>query len=269
MSPTEAVARWEAFLARLRERWGQTLAEAEQGCAQLLDQSGLDPLPLSNAWTAIENQLRELGTRAEQTWTEKVEPALEAGGVDPDLLLAELEKQARWSRELEQQKLQVELRIFADAAARILAQAKLNLSRDHRCSQCGGPLKLSDRFFRSTQVPCSFCDSVNTYVPGAQVQAVEWFCCHHLARKSAEKAFFAWLDAAEALRSSSDEDEDGAHAEVERRAEEALRDWYRAYLRARIEIVPEYAKDFDRDLEGRMAEFYARIGKTPVKTRLA
>lgn len=255
MSPEEAIERWNAFLAKLRERGRQTLAEAEQGCAELLDLSALDPLPLSNAWTAIENQLRDLAARALQTWTEKVEPALEAADVDAEVLFREREKQEVWERELEHEKVRAELRIFAAAAERILAQAKKNLSREHRCSQCGGPLKLSDRFFRSTQVSCSFCKSVNTYVPGSHVQAVEWFCCHHLARRKAEPEWFAWLDADKALRDSSDD------AGAARRAEQALLAWNRAYLEARIEIVPEYAKDFERDLEGRMAEFYDRIGR--------
>ena len=37
-----------------------------------------------------------------------------------------------------------------------------------------------------------------------------------------------------------------------------MRAYTTAYLRARIELVPEYEKDFEKDLKGKMAFFYER-----------
>ena len=251
MDPREAIARWDAFLAKLAQRARDTLAEAEQGCVGLLDLNDLDPLPMSNAWTAIENQLRELGAKVEQTWAEKVEPALEAAGWSAERTEAERGKGGAYLRGVEREQAALELRLFAGAARRILEQAKANLARDFACRQCGAPLKVSDRFFRSRQVPCPFCSSVNTFVPGAQVAAVEHFCCHHLAREKTQGLWDAWMASETAMRSRSDD------AAARQTAERALREYTEAYLRARIEIVPEFEKDFERDLKGKMAFFYA------------
>ncbi|MHB8872765.1 MAG: hypothetical protein ACYC8T_03665 [Myxococcaceae bacterium] len=242
MDAKEAIGRWESFLGKLCARAADTLAEAEQGCAMLLDLNSLDPMPMSNAWTAVENQLRELASKVDQTWEEKVEPALEAAQLSGGRLDAERAKGEALRRSIERDQESASVRIFAAAARKILAQAKENLSKDFRCKQCSAPLALSDRFFRSRHLTCPNCANVNTFVPGTQVQAVEYFCCHHLAKEKTQALWGAWLDAERGPRPA---------------AERALRAYTEAYLLARIEIVPEYQKDFERDLKGKMAFFYA------------
>ena len=104
---------------------------------------------------------------------------------------------------------------------------------------------------------CPFCKTVNTFVPGAQVQAVEYFCSHHLAREKTQAQCRAWQEAERRMNAVEDD------LPAMRAAEAALRAWNEAYLRARIEIVPEYEKDFARDLEGKMAFFYEQVSRSP------
>jgi len=235
----ETVARWDAFLGKLRGRVDETLAQAEEGCAMLLDVNGLDPQPMTIAWMAIETQLHELTQKVDQTWEAKVEPALEGTpGVE-----AEREKGDALRRDIERQKDALEVRMFADAARKIYAQAKANLARDQKCAQCGAAMKLGQAFFRSRHLTCSFCTNVNTFVPGSLISSVEYFCCHHLAREKSAPQWAAWLAA-----------EHGPRAQ----AEAALKAYATAYLNARIEIVPEYAADFEKDLKGKMAFFFER-----------
>lgn len=234
---SEAIARWDSFLAKIRERANETLAAAEEGCAQLLDVNGLDPQPMSIAWMAIENQLHELNQKVEQTWEQKVVPMMGEGSE------AQREKAEALRRELERQKEDVELRIFSGAAEKIFEQARVNLAKQHKCAKCGAAMKLRQAFFRSTHLPCEYCNSVNTFVPGSTITAVEWFCAHHLARKKSWPLYQSWLKA-----------ERGPRAQ----AEKALREYTTAYLQARIELVPEYANDFAKDLKGKMAFFYER-----------
>src|SRR4051812_4330812 len=129
MDRSEAVARWDSFLGKISERADETLAAAEEGCAGLLDVNGLDPQPMTIAWMAIENQLRELAQKIDQTWEAKVEPAL---GDDPD---DEREKGFALQRELERKKETLEVRIFADAARKIFEQARVNLAKEQQCAQ--------------------------------------------------------------------------------------------------------------------------------------
>ena len=158
-------------------------------------------------------------------------------------------KGAALCHRFERAKLRAEIRVFGDAARKILARARENLARTFLCTQCRAPLPISDRFFRSRHVPCPHCNTVNTFVPGTDVLSVEPFCCHRLAQVAAEAPYFAWLDAEEEMNQ-------GDAPEAVAAAERALRAYQTAYLRARIEIVPEYEKDFEKDLAGRMAFFY-------------
>ena len=239
MDRTEAVARWDAFLAKIRDRADETLAQAEEGCAMLLDVNALDPQPMTVAWMAIENQLHELNQKVDQTWRDKVEPSI--GDSDSERRKGEVLR-----GEVEQKKEQLEIRIFGDAARKIFEQARVNLAKDQKCAQCGAAMKLAQAFFRSRHLTCPFCNNLNTFVPGSTIAAVEYFCCHHLAREKTVALYTTWL----AAERRQDEDRAGA--------EKALREYTTAYLRARIELVPEYEKDFEKDLTGKMAFFYER-----------
>jgi hypothetical protein len=233
MDRAEALTRWGAFLEKLGQRVDETLGQAEEGCAMLLDVNALDPQPMTIAWMAIENQLRELMEKVDQTWEQKVAAPLEDDS-------REHAKGVRLRRETEQKKNAVELRIFGDAARKIFEQARVELSKDVKCAQCGAAIALGQAFFRSRHLTCPHCNNVNTFVPGATIAAVEYFCCHHLARQKTIGLYDAWIAAEGSDRS---------------RAEAALREYTTAYLRARIELVPELEKDFEKDLKGKMAFF--------------
>jgi hypothetical protein len=232
MTRNEAISRWDAFLTKIEARAHDTFLQAEDGCAMLLDINALDPQPMTIAWMAIENALRELVEKIDETWNAKVEPSL------GDDTKPEHAKGVMLQRHIELKKENLEVRIFADAARKIVAQARINLAKEHKCAQCGAALPVVEAFFRSRHVTCPFCNTVNTFVPGSTVSAVEYFCCHHLAR---EKTI-------ELLRRSTANPD----------SEQALREYVTAYLRARIELVPEYKKDFEKDLAGKMAFFYER-----------
>ncbi len=243
MSDLETVKRWDAFLAKIRERVLETLAQAEEGCAMLLDLNSLDPQPMTIAWMAIENQLHELRAKIDATWFEKVEPGLTPGeSVD-----RELAKSRALEHDIERLKDETELKIFAGAAAKIYEQARVNLAKDHSCTQCGAAVPLKQAFFRSRHETCPFCSSVNTFVPGSTVAAVEGFCVDQLAKQKTWALLQKSRQTERAIR-------DDAPASVTV-AEKALREYLTAYLRARIEIVPEYAANFDKDLAGKMAFF--------------
>ena len=243
MSDAETAARWDAFLAKIRERGLETLAQAEEGCTMLLDLNALDPQPMTIAWMAIENQLHELRQKVDSTWSEKVEPGFSEGAAS-----RERAKSHALDADLERLKDEAELRIFGDAAKKIYAQALVNLAKAHRCSQCGAAVPLKQAFFRSRHETCPFCSSVNTFVPGSTIAAVEGFCADQLARVKAWPLQLKWRAAERTIR-----DDDAGSVKA---AEAALREYTTAYLRARIEIVPEYEANFDKDLKGKMAFFH-------------
>jgi len=258
VTPAEAIARWDAFLGKIGATAAELLSQAEAGCSALLDLNHLDPMPMSNAWTAVGTQLLGLASKIDQTWREKVEPVLDDAARHEERT-HERQKGEALAAKIDRDKERLEIRIFGEAAQKILTEAKASLARELRCSQCQAALSISDRCFRSRHVACQYCNTVNTFLPGTKVMAVEYFCCHHLARAKTQALYDAWIEADTKMRRARDEE-----LSLMKAAESALARYTTAYLRARIEIVPEYEKDFDKDLKGKMAFFYEQVSRSPV-----
>ncbi len=86
------VARWAGFLMQVQERFATIMREAQEGCPLLLAQAAFDPVPMGNAWGAMEMRARQLETKIEETWSDQVEGAFERAGATPDALAYERAK---------------------------------------------------------------------------------------------------------------------------------------------------------------------------------
>jgi len=252
---TDAIRSWDALLAEVDAAAMAILTRAEADCARLLDLKNLDPLPMSNAWTAVNTQLLGLTTKVEQTWREKIQPVLEEAEQYDDRD-RERQKGDALIRRLETNRERLEVGLFGVAAQRLYAQLRADLVRDVRCTQCFAALPVGDRLFRARQVACPQCQAVNAFAPDAKVTALEYFCCHHLARLETRALYEAWLAAEGKMRRSADD------LAAMKAAERALEAYARAYLAAKIAIVPEYEATFDTDLKGKMAFFYEELGRS-------
>src|SRR6185437_9025366 len=75
------VQRWDGFLKNIKDRFDQIMQESKDGCAQMLIETNYDPIPMGNAWGAMERRAKELSTKIEETWNQQVEPKFEEAGV--------------------------------------------------------------------------------------------------------------------------------------------------------------------------------------------
>ena len=243
------VARWDGFLAQVRERFVQLLGEANEGCPQLLEQAGGDPGPMSQAWHAIEQRLRDLGTKIGDTWSQAVEAAFEQAGAPPH---AVHEQRAKGDGLREWMSVEVErarIRLHADAGRALFGRAISEMGQAFACSRCGVPLQVPFTL-RAVNVPCTHCRTLNGFEPGMRVRMVEGFV-HPLCE---ERAWDAWLAlrGAEAARTAARPVTLG-HLQVLERAQLA---YWHAYLSARVGLLPDTRASFDEDLRGRMRAFY-------------
>jgi DNA-directed RNA polymerase subunit RPC12/RpoP len=259
---TPELQRWDTFLGKIRAQFDALVAEGTEGCLALLEQSDFDPIPMTNAWSGIRAELMALDSRVDTVWDQKVEATFrEAGLAD-----AEIDKQRARGRalqaqlRLEQEKREVD--VFGAAGERLLAQAKAAMAKEFRCTQCGAQLAVPAQCFRSVHVRCEYCQSVNTYEPGTRVRQVEHFCSHHLSQKRAA-AEWARMRAVEERRRQSRTDELPVLRELER----ATLDYWTAYFRARADLVPAFAKDLEKDIQGRMRPFRDEMAKNQVWKR--
>ncbi len=250
---TAVLDRWSSFHRQLFERFTALMTEAEQGCATLLSQQDDDPAVMANAWTAMQGRASDLGMRLEDTFTDQVEPYLDELDVDEDTcdrLRAELDAlQDRMEIELEATR----LRVFAGAARTLWARALKQASPQLSCSQCAAPVA-APATLCSVNVSCPHCGSLVTYEPGARVRMLEHVAVHPLAE---EQAWPQWLEMRRAeQRLHASREETLPLLQAYERAQLA---YWHTYLRAKAALLPRVAADFDRDLRGKMQQWYEHI----------
>ncbi|HZS42422.1 MAG TPA: hypothetical protein VFF06_36580 [Polyangia bacterium] len=248
IDPTRA--RWESFLDKLETRQRELLSQSAQALPLLVELRRFDPIPFTNALTAVRVQCGELIHKIDKTWSTQVEAAFEAALGDAAdryaVLDQERERGAERRRAMEQAQRRAEVEIAAAAARRILDEARQVLERQFACTQCQAPLPVRAQFFRSYYVTCDYCRTVNTFEPGMIARSVEFFAVHALAEEEALPAHLALLDA-EQRRASA----------LERT--KLYRDYVEIYLRARVRWIPEYERDLEKDRQAKLDAFIQSI----------
>jgi hypothetical protein len=249
-------ARWDGFLAQIHERFRSIMREALSACPMLLEQAGWDPIPMSTAWGAIEMRSKQLETKIEETWSSQVERAFEQAGASPQLVAHERSKGDAMRDAIEVERERTRIAIFADAGRRFFARATSERGRTFPCSRCGAPLDVPFTF-RALNVACTHCTTVNGFEPGTNMRMGE-ICVHPLCEEAAWDQWLAMHRAEEGWRAAR-----GATIQLLKTWERAQLGFWHAYLSARIRFLPDTAKDFDKDLRGRMAHFYDRMDREP------
>lgn len=246
------VQRWDAFLKNITDRFQQIMQESRAGCAQLLADSDFDPLPMSNAWSAMERRAKDLGLKIEETWSGQVEPKFEEAGAPRPLMDQQRAKgdALRDWMELEVERVRIEIFVNAyQAIARRDAEEKASQGAVG-CTQCGAPLQAPPTF-RALNVTCSHCRTVNTYEPGMRVRMGEASCLHALCQAAAWNQYVAMTQAELGYKRARPTTL--PHIQAWEAAQIA---YHRAYLTKRLEFMPDQAPAFDKDLRGRMEHFY-------------
>jgi hypothetical protein len=246
----ETVARWEGFIAKIKERFEQLMAEAREGCLGLLDLNGLDPQAMGNAWTGMTNQVHVLREKVEEIWRIKVEPSLEQAEAAADIVDRECDRGRDFADWMDRQCERTEVEIFAAAADHRLVAARKAMDKGFRCTQCSAELPIPEAFFRSVNVTCQYCSRVNTFEPGTQVRAVEHFCAHHLSRRAALGPWDELKDVERRRRKTR-----GDRIDILRAYGRANRDYWKAYYGARADLIPAYQQDLEADIDSRIRPF--------------
>lgn len=116
-----AHARWDAFLAQIADRHRQVREEFAQAAPSTLAGAGLDPQPLAVAWGAAESRLKDLETKIQEAWHEKVEAVFEAEGHAPDARAAARKKGEDLKFSLENEREAAQHAIWVAAARQMQA----------------------------------------------------------------------------------------------------------------------------------------------------
>jgi hypothetical protein len=249
----DVIARWDKFLSSIDARLREILTEAEQGCAALFDESDLDPGPMGNAWSAMELRTKQLSSKIQDTWDEKVDPAFDDVEAPPDVVAAQRAKGDALQDHIEVQTERTRIAIYCAAARKLWERALAEAPRQLACTQCGGTLD-APRVIAATNVSCPFCSAVNTFDPGMRARMIEHFCAHPLTEEACWDEWVGMRRAEAALHAARDPDL--AHFQTFERAQI---DYWRKYYAVRAGMLPHHAATQDADVRGRMQHYYDRI----------
>lgn len=218
MSPDE---RWDAFLAKIRARSDELLAEAVEGSAQFIDQPDFDQNALGVLWSAIRHRLIELRAKISDTWSASVMELFEGQ--------AQARAEARGERldaQLELDFDRAEARAWADVGRWIARRAAEMRVTEAPCLRCG--CRHAVVGIRTTyEWTCPSCRATATFQPSTFEYQLEG-AADSIAK---DRAF----DAEHAMRAAE-------HDHAKRRA------YWQIYLAAVAEVLPERAATLDADL---------------------
>jgi hypothetical protein len=123
-----ALARWDAFLAQIAGRAAAVRDEAEASARAFIANvaSGGDHQPLSNQLMAVRSRLQELESMLTNTWHAQVDDAISAEGHPPSVRDAASAKGDALRHKLEDERDELEPRIFAELVRQRAAHGQLD-----------------------------------------------------------------------------------------------------------------------------------------------
>jgi len=245
------VQRWDGFLKNIKDRFDQIMQESKDGCAQMLIETNYDPIPMGNAWGAMERRAKELSTKIEETWNQQVEPKFEEAGVARPAI-DEQRKKGDATRDFIEMEIERTRIMIYCKLARDVRELDAREKRDgYPCKSCGAPLAVPHTF-RVVNLTCAHCRTVNEYEPGTRTRYVEASCIHSLCQEAAWDEFVAMHQAERRFHGTRPP---RALAQIQA-WEQAQIAYHRKYLTARLQYLPDQAPSFGKDLAGRMEHFY-------------
>jgi hypothetical protein len=244
------VQRWDGFLKNIKERFDQIMQESRDGCAQLLRDSNYDPIPMGNAWGAMERRAKDLSTKVDETWRQQVEPKFEEAGVARPAIDEQSRKGDAFRDWMELEIEKTRIQIYCAAAREVVELDKREKAGGYPCKQCGAPLTVPITY-RVVNLTCAHCRTVNEYEPGTRTRYTEASCLHSLCQESAWNEYVAMQQAERDYKRAR------PHTiQHIKNWEGAQIAYHRKYLTTRLEYLPDQTPSFQKDLAGRMEHFY-------------
>jgi hypothetical protein len=228
----QLIARWDAFLDKMRARFNESLTYGEQAALDALDENDYDYYGAYRVLQGVRAQMyNDLVQKVSETWQQQVEPLMRADG---DYWPEELYKAYRLTEWMNGQ---IELWL-------ILAEGHLSkkyydhaiqlVNRNFFCTQCNSPIEVQKDFFMAQYVTCKYCNAVNTFEPETKYVTIGWNVVNNIAALNA----FDEYKAIQAARTKN-----GAGYE------KAMRSYYEKYFDERIKLVPHTAATRQQDME--------------------
>lgn len=250
----DVIARWDGFLSKVKGRFDQIMEESRQGCAMLLQQTDLDPMAMTNAWTGMESRAKDLEMKISDTFNDSVEGAFDDLDAPGEVVDRERDRGLAMATWMERERERTRVQIFADAGRLMWERGKQEQAEGFACTQCGGKLEIPHSV-QAINVTCPYCSAVVTFEPGARVRMAAIYV-HNFAEQTAWDEWIAWQDAEQAYH-------DARNPTIEhfKALEHTQVVYWRKYLQVQAEWLPDKVAALEADLRGKMRSWYDSVDK--------
>lgn len=251
------VAKWDAFLVKIKTRFNESLAHAEEAVLDNLVDSDYDTLKTMKAWSGIKSQILALGDKIETTFDENVQPKM-LDYVEEWDLIDQDQKGIQLSESFHPIIERFEIVLEGKVATRFYNHAIQFLNEDFKCTQCSAKLEVKKDIFRSHYVSCGYCNTVNTFIPNDKIAEIRWM----IDDISKHKVIATWdgkvkaKKECKALPSYADKEDKTELAKAYDQWELKEKAYWTAYFTERASFLPEHEETIAHDVQVKMDLFF-------------
>lgn len=231
----ELIARWDAFLRKIGDRFEESLLQGEQAVLESLEENNYDFYTSLRTLMAIRSQLdASLIRKIDETWQQQVSPLMQADG---GYWIEESYKGHQLSDNLHERLSLWQYITEGKLARKYYDHTILLINRDFCCTQCNGPLQVQKDFFMAQYVTCGYCNTVNTFEPETKYTTIGWNVVDSIAALNALQEY-----------------KDMLKAQTGGNYEQAVRRYYEKYFGERIKLMPHTAATREQDIERKIKQ---------------
>lgn len=244
----ELIQRWDAFLAKIQERFTESLGHAEEACKEQLEETDYEYDTVMRSWGGMKAQINDLIEKIDQTWDAKVGPAMEAIGdfhYDENDKAYDLNHKLTHDLEAFQRKLEGELsEMFYDHAI-LIANKKAS------CTQCDADIAIRKDIFRAQYITCGYCNSVNTIEPETKFMSIGWGIIDNIAALRTTDSYTTMLNAVAVLQNQRGQAAKSYWVGYEK----AYFDYWDAMCKERMKLSSHAEERYEADMARKKKEF--------------
>lgn len=183
---TQLIQRWDAFLAKIEERFHTSTDQAKEALLEQLVENDYDYNATLRAWKSMRSKILKITDQIKLTWDTKVGPKMEPLG---DFHYDEENKGDILSDKLYDHMAIHAINIEGAIAQAFYEHAIKTIEKDFLCTQCHSPLQIDKEVFRSHYVDCQYCNTTNTYQPNVKYNQIGWFAIDALVEMKCLEEF--------------------------------------------------------------------------------
>lgn len=228
----QLIARWDAFLAKMRDRFNEAILYAQQAVLEELEDNNYDYYGAYRVLQGARSQIyNDLMQKVSETWQQQVEPMMRADGDYWPEQSYKAHQLTEWMNE----QLQLELFLIEGRLSQKYYDHAIQLiNKDFFCTQCNSPIEVRKDFFMAQYVTCAYCNAINTFEPETKYVTIGWNVVNNIAALHA----FEEYKVMQATR-----------AEGGLKYKKAVHAYYEKYFNERVKMLPHTASNQAHDLK--------------------